>query len=139
MEADVDVFTVHVVLVVLRERNSRLVVVEQSGGVEGGPEDLGDECMQPERFLRGMRSRDVLGLSGGKRHNLLAFSTPQNGDTLASVLRANKSDKETKQNKNKQKRIYERSTQELDKRVRGLRGCSYTASSQPGTAGNERT
>ncbi len=53
MEANVDVLAARVVLVILRERNSRLVVGEQGGGVEGGPEDLGDErCEAKELPLR---------------------------------------------------------------------------------------
>ncbi len=79
MEVNVDVLAARMVLVVLRERNSRLVVGEQSGGVEHGPEDLGDESTEPKRFLRGVRSRDVFGLGGGKGYDLLAFSTPRNG------------------------------------------------------------
>ncbi len=43
MESDVDVFAARVILVILRERNGRLVVGEEGGGVKRGPEDLGDE------------------------------------------------------------------------------------------------
>ncbi len=80
MKANVDVLAARVVLVILRERDSRTGCRRRGvGGIEGGPEDLGDECAQPERFLRGVRSRDVLGLGGGQGNDFLALSTPRDG------------------------------------------------------------
>ncbi len=62
-------------------------------------------------------------------------------DTLASVLRAKRMRRaKQKQNKNKTKRIYTNDARKSSTNgCVGVRGCSYTASSQSGTEGDERT
>ena len=52
-------------------------------------------------------------------------------DTLASALRANNGDEQT--NKKKRNKMGRTGHAEARQKVRGVRGCSYTASSQSGT------
>ena len=54
----------------------------------------------------------------------------------ASYVRTTATSKQTKQTQNKTSTNED--TQELDKGCVGVRGCSYTASSQPGTEDDER-
>ena len=63
--------------------------------------------------------------------NPIETDAVQDVDTLASALRANNGDEQT--NKKKRNKMGRTGHAEARQKVRGVRGCSYTASSQSGT------
>ena len=74
--AHVDVLGVRVVLMVASERDSCLIIGEESGGRFDWLEDFGEKAAQPDGLLHAVRCCYILALSRRERDNLLPFGGP---------------------------------------------------------------